>query len=573
MKLPPIKPKVTEYHLVFEPELSTMSVSGSRRSARVSARAASAEPTATPVAAPSRSQADNRSVTSRRSSRVNRERNQVTGNGASSYGTRSLDKLTDQHSYQATQAQAINTLAGTVGHAQGRGPASTGSGLSDLGELSEDDLEDIPNTGLTDIQNNQDDDQTSINRQLDANLLEDFAPGPVRESYFAKVKRWILPGRNADNDALGNVQPPTGIQQLIDDSFAQFEQSYVQPGLGYVRRFLGYIANYDLQLGTWSDSLLSLWSLLKVLTILLSMYALFEKYGGQAFGKKQDILPMHDVARCVNGICPPSEFKPDMSQFENAIRDQNKQIQNLYGVVHQKPMLPAIDYLSPQNNAHIVPRLTSPQRMRQVTGLMRFFKKETEFHKMQKIVGPFKDQKKMWCAPSRHGKAQITIKMAAEMSPEDLFITQSLAYSEALDVDSYPKEIELWVSIRESKVRPVILAEVLKHYPDILTKTESQEDRHLADAQTLPSSFIPLGRFTYDVRKNQASQGFMVKTAISRFNVSTTAVSIRVNSNWGNLASTCVHQVSLYGEHMDDRKVYTDPTKGEIVDSGFPDSL
>jgi len=541
-----------------------MSVAGSRRSARVSARAQSAEPTATPVAAPSRAQDDDRSVvSSRRSNRErNRERNQVTGNGASSYGTKSIDALTDQHSYQATQAQAINSLSGTVGQAQRRGPTDAGTSLSDLTELSEDNLNNVQNTGhdatqntgIDDIQNIQDD-QTDINRQFGADPPEGLAPGPVRGSnIMTKVNRWL---RN-NHAASGIVQRSTGTQQPMDDanSFGQFWQSLVVYG----------------RLGVWFDSLTSLWSFLKLLTIILSMYALFEKYGGQALGNKHSFRPMHDAARCVNGICPTSEFKPDMSSFENAIRDQNKQIQDLYGVVHHKPMVPTIDYLSPQNNAHIVPSLTSPQKMRKVTGLMRFFTKETEFARMQKIVGPFKDQKKMWCAPSQHGKAQMTIKMAAAMSPENLFITQSLAYSEALDVDSYPKEIELWVLIRESQVRKAILAEVLNHYPDIQTKTESQENRHLAEDQTLPKSFIPLGRFTYDVRRNQAQQGWIVKTAISRFNVSTTAIAIRINSNWGNLASTCLHQVSLYGEHLDERKIYTDPTTGEIVDSALPDS-
>lgn len=561
-----------------------MSVAGSRRSARVSARAQSAGPTATPVAAPGRAQDEDRSVvSSRRSTRErNRERNQVTGNGASSYGTRSIDGLTDQHSYQATQAQAINSLSGTVGQAQRREPTGDGTSLSDLTELSEENLNNVQatgidaaqNTGLTgtqhtgvnDIEITQDD-QTDINNQFGADPPEGLAPGPVRgSSIMTKVTNWL---RN-NNAASGNVQRPTGVQQPADDadSFGQFWQSLVDYGRG----FPYYIAHNYRRLGAWSDSLTSLWSFLKLLTIILSMYTLFEKYGGQALGNKYSIRPMHDAARCVNGICPTSEFKPDMSSFEIAIRDQNKQIQDLYGVVHQKPMVPAIDYLSPQNNAHIVPVLTSPQKMRKVTGLLRFIKKETEFARMQKIVGPFKDQKKMWCAPSQHGKAQMTMKMAAAMSPEDLFITQRLAYSEALDLDSYPKEIELWVLIRDSQARAAIVADVLTHYPDILTKTESQEDRHLAADQTLPKSFIPLGRFTYDVRRNQAQQGWIIKTAISRFNVSTTAVSIRVNSNWGNLASTCLHQVSLYGEHMDERKIYTDPTKGEIVDSAGPDS-
>lgn len=560
-----------------------MSAAGSRRSARVSARAQSAQPTATPVAAPGRAQDENRSVvSSHRSTRErNRERNQVTGNGTSSYGTRSIDGLTDQHSYQSTQAQAINSLSGTVGEAQRREPTGAENSLSDLTELSDDVPNNVQDTGVDAAQNTglsgtqhtgindteiTQDDQTDINDQLGADPVEVIAPGPVRGiSAMTKVTNWL---RNAT--ASRYVQRPIGVQQSVDDAatFGQFWQSLVDYGRG----FPYYIAHSYLRSDVWSNFLTSLWSFLKVLTIILSMYTLFEKYGGQILGNKLSIRPTHDAALCVNGICPTSEFKPDMSTFETAIRDQNKQIRDLYGVVHQKPMVPTIDYLSPQNNAHIVPILTSPQKMRKVTGLLRLIKRETEFARMQKVAGPFKDQKKMWCAPSQHGKAQMTIKMAAAMSPEDLFITQSLVYSEALDLDSYPKEIELWVFIQDNQARAAILADVLTHYPDILTKTESQEDRHLAADQTLPKGFIPLGRFTYDVRRNQAQQGWTVKTAISRFNVSTTAISIRVNSNWGNLASTCLHQVSLYGEHMDERKIYTDPTKGEIVDSAVPDS-
>lgn len=240
------------------------------------------------------------------------------------------------------------------------------------------------------------------------------------------------------------------------------------------------------------------------------------------------------------------------------------EFENLQMSVHQKAVHPEIDYLSAQNDARIIPFLTSPQRMKKVSGLMRFFTKEVAYKKQQMVAGPVKDQKKMWCAPSTRGKAQITIRMAARMSPERLAITQNMAYSEALNLDSYPKEFELWAHVADDKAREAILAEVLQIYPDILTKTESQYDRHLAPEHTLPDSFVPLGRYSYDVRFNQAHQNWAVKTAISQYNVSTIAVAIRINSNWGNLESTCLHQVSLYGEHMDERKVYDDPTVGDV---------
>lgn len=223
-----------------------------------------------------------------------------------------------------------------------------------------------------------------------------------------------------------------------------------------------------------------------------------------------------------------------------------------------------VDYFSPQNGAVVVPSLTSPLKKRKVRGLKSLFVSEVEFKREIPIVGPFQDLKKKWCAPSRHGKAQITVSLAALMAPGTLVVRQEPHQVALLDPSTYPKELELWVEILNPEARAAIAQRIEELHPGIMQNPVRQFGRQLDQAQSLPETFVPIGRFTYWIGAHAtADQRFTVDINISEFNSeSTNRAAVRVNSNWGDTDETCVHELKLHGCYMDRPRKY-DIVNGE----------
>lgn len=557
-----------------------MSAAGNRRLTRSSTRAASTDPAPTPAAGPSRPTGavfldDNQTVLSTRSSRL--KRNRLTNTVANSYGTNAPDTLTNITSFQATQAQAANNLSGALGQANARRQASSVAGLSDLDELSADESDMASNSynAANNLPNATNDLQDALNSQFNTPAPSTHASGRARGGFFTKARRavnWLL-GRNRPEDTNGLAGNSIHNDDNTSRSLENITHTQPRIKMGKREAFLG---------GTF-------WLVL----FIICMGTVYTGYHIVAFGNRvvvphvgpalhriSDNIPFRHSAPSVPSASPashPATTRPQPGSEEDIAR-QFRNVNNrawhtereLLQLRHRLDSLeqlpePMIDFFAPSNDAVIVPKLTSPEKKRKVTGFMSLFKKKVDFTKTQRIVGPFKDPKKMWCAPSDRGKAQITVHMGAPMAPKELVIHQALAYGEAIDVDTYPKEIELWVSIEDDEKREKVLAFMKDEIPTIISKTKSQEGRHLAKAQALPDTFIPIGRWDYNVLKNQARQNFEMLRRIEQFNISTTMASVRVNSNWGNTEATCLHQVSLYGEQTHGRKVYKKPVDGEIV--------
>lgn len=586
-----------------------------RRGGRRGTRAASNEPTATPVAG-ARTVRDDASVasTARRSNRI---RNQLTASGASSYGNQAVDTVVNQQTFQATQTQAVAGLQNTLAQAQTRAPQT--EAIEEIPASPK--TRRLPQVNLTRVNIAPPEVDERIPEEVRADMVGSYdAQGTF---YPNSVIRQLLPTEEPLDDESGTPPPPPRVgtrvlaflnkvgpglsgflrrsndatpdtgNALPNDESREWDEDRDLYSAGPSRRPSQPRAHAPdderpsdvreaaaTQPASWAFSLPKfirspLGFLVKhplivllLIAVLMNTIGLLDVYRGPLLGAKHDILPLrfrHLRSGDGQTPCPggdPEEIRKlqdDMSKLHGLYKD-------LDTLVNDRPV-PGIDYISPQNNAEVWQKMTSPEKKRPVTGWTSFLWKEKEFTAYQHIVAPFKDRKKMWCAPSNHGKAQVTVMMAAQMAPTELVIRQNLAMSEALDADTYPKEIELWVDIEDDKAREAILADVLKRFPDIMTKTEAQRGRQLAEAQALPSTFIPVGRYLYDVNANQAVQGWPIRTNIGHYNASTMRAAIRISSNWGNIESTCLHEVSLYGDHKDERKVYTNPTKGEYVET------
>ena len=486
---------------------------------------------------------DGQSVTSRRS---NRQRNKVNGTGATSYGTNAPEAVASQTAFQATQSHAASNLGVVLRRA---GPLASAP-YEELDEFDEDELDRINNPQINDTQD-------ALDSQLGGSVQDTptRTPGNTtplhREGLIAKLRRtsanWAF-GRNRRD---GNITYTVNNEQDTSRTFGQVRgpRSAWEHFMIYLSEMLRYYAS-------------KIFVLAVILLLAFPTYRFVAPYVKPALQHVSQSMPFRHNISVVTNECPQDgQWDKRLDALKSSF---DRRFDQVWGEVHREPAKPKIDFFAPSNDAIVVSKLTSPTKKRKVTGIKRLFKKEVEFKKNPSIVGPFKDPKKMWCAPSDRGKAQITVNMAVTMIPQELVIQQNLAYSEALDADTYPKEIELWVDIKDDEKRANILRQTIRRYPVIMKKTVSQEGRYLAKAQTLPDTFVPIGMWTYDVRSNLARQSFTIHEIHNFSNITTTTASVRVNSNWGNTEATCLHQVSLYGEQAHGRKVYNDPTVGEV---------
>ena len=541
----------------------------SRRTTRASARAGSMGPPPTPTTRRTRASVapdDNESITSGRSTR---SRSKVTTSGTNAYGSDAPDALTNELGFQTTQTQAVNTLSDAIGQAATRRSKAAGSflGFSDMGRLSDAELNEINNAQQaldsqlnTPAPNTPALDTPALDTPaLDTPALDD-TPAPGRFRVFTYAGKWLLgrngPATNAniapanDQSATEFLQPQQGDPNSLGNLGSGANAQTIQPQA--ILRF-PYIQFPSIRFRT---SLLKriIYILLCVATIATALYWMYYLVAS-ALGQNRDIFHFRLSVPSVASQTPKCPDCPVIDDRHAKISEQRLdtlegKFVKLEEVVYKQPR-PELDYFAPQNDAVVVPKFTSPEKKRKVTGFFGLFKTEVGLKKEPKIPGPFKDPQKMWCAPSDRGKAQITVHMAAAISPHTIQIQQSFSMDESLNADTYPKEFELWVEIEDEQKRQAILARVLRTYPDILDRDETQKGRKLSPAQTLPATFVPIGRWHYGIfRKYAASEDFEISTRLHSLNASTTTAAVRINSNWGNAEATCLHQVSLFGRQI-----------------------
>ena len=468
-----------------------------------------------------------------------RNRNSLAGRGSDAYGTKRRvrsSKLT----FQATQGHAASAMSNTIGRGLG--------------------LEDVPEEGSSDA----DDDQYNMDNQLHEIDRQQVVGGP-----FGRLTNWL---KNVVRD---------------DGERARVRAAFETPGFGPYESAGSYDPSFGPPMtptsssGTTSSTdqtPLPLFARFKRVFVALIMWllqsatrivfllafgfvvlSLVDLYLGPIPGYDLDLLKTRFGLG--QSRCPAIQSYNDrhvlsrLNMLDEAL---------LRGAPVTRPThpVPRVDYFSPQNAAVVVPSLTSPQKKRKVRGLKSLFVSEVEYKREIPIVGPFQDLKKKWCAPSRHGKAQITVSMAALMAPQSLVVRQEPHQAAALDPSTYPKEIELWVEILDANNRAAIAERIERLHPGITQSPVRQLGRQLDQAQSLPDTFVPIGRWQYELGSHKpAEQHFLVDFDIFwDWNESTNRAAVRVNSNWGDTEATCVHELKLHGRYLDR------PRKFEIVD-------
>lgn len=234
-------------------------------------------------------------------------------------------------------------------------------------------------------------------------------------------------------------------------------------------------------------------------------------------------------------------------------------------------MAPNINWFEFYNwDARAIPSVSSPSfhRPRGLVKLpwspLRIFSKAEEIEKREMELtyhpdGPnaaLVDNREVgvspYCGPPRRGKLQLGVKTSRPIIPLELTIehfpdTRRMEKRNVKATGLGPKEIELWVQVSEEWKQEAIISGIRAFHPDIMTAQSRQDGRFLDKAQELDSTWVPIGRWEYDVRTTNLEQSFRPPITVDHLNVAIDKFVIRVNSNWGDLAHTCLYRVRMRG--------------------------
>lgn len=154
-----------------------------------------------------------------------------------------------------------------------------------------------------------------------------------------------------------------------------------------------------------------------------------------------------------------------------------------------------------------------------------------------------------WCAPPSNGKLQLTVVLPRTIATTELVIEHaSMNEMPVGSMGSAPKEVELWIHIPDDITRAAVLDAIDHMHPSLLEES-SPQNKAIGD-QALPSGYVRVGRWDYDIWTKQRIQTFLVPFSLEGFGVSTNKVAIRINSNWGNQPFTCLNRLRLHGADM-----------------------
>lgn len=152
-----------------------------------------------------------------------------------------------------------------------------------------------------------------------------------------------------------------------------------------------------------------------------------------------------------------------------------------------------------------------------------------------------------YCAPSSRGKLQLAVNTPRPITPTELVI-EHFRRDEVPFIGSAPKEVELWIEIADSDLREDLGQRIKDIYPDIFSRTYTQQNRLLDPKMALGPEWVPVGRWTYQISARNNVQHFQIPIDLKSLGVVVRNQVIRVNSNWGNVDRTCLVRVGLHGE-------------------------
>ena len=248
--------------------------------------------------------------------------------------------------------------------------------------------------------------------------------------------------------------------------------------------------------------------------------------------------------------------------FENRVSDLELKYLNIASTKATSAIHPQINWFEIGQGAVIDPHLSSPSFVaKDDLTFTAYFTALFTLRKHARAPAPFSRAPAealthwndggldRWCAPSSRGKLQLTVHTARPIAPNEL-IVEHIAKGATIFVGMAPREIELWADIQDPDAFTNLQRAILTHDRSLLLESSPQSDKELAPSQALPITFLPIGRFHYDVNNNQAVQNFIVPIDLAAMGIKSSRFAFRANSNWGSYDATCINRLRLHGVDM-----------------------
>lgn len=157
------------------------------------------------------------------------------------------------------------------------------------------------------------------------------------------------------------------------------------------------------------------------------------------------------------------------------------------------------------------------------------------------------------CWPFEGTEGQLAVSLRASVYVSDVTIDH-VAKEVAFDLGSAPKDMEVWGMVEGAdnveKVRVWQEGKAVRRAEARERGEEEQEEPEYP--KTLPTSpqYVRLASFTYDVNASKNIQTFPADEEVRALGVDFGIVVLRIKSNWGQDAFTCLYRFRVHGEGL-----------------------
>lgn len=227
--------------------------------------------------------------------------------------------------------------------------------------------------------------------------------------------------------------------------------------------------------------------------------------------------------------------------------------------MYSKDTLAKPDFALNSGGARVIPSLTSPTfEMRppnlrsQLVGIVT----GNGFRQGRPPITALHHEQVMGhCWPLAGTEGQLGVALAAPVYISEISIDH-VAKETAFDMRSAPKQMEVWGMVEGkdniAKVKEW-QAEKQRQREEALERGEvASEEEDVAYPKTLPKSpeYIRIANFSYDIHAPRNVQTFPVLQEIQDLGVDFGIVVLRIQSNWGMDAFTCLYRMRVHGQRM-----------------------
>ncbi|KAI9836630.1 MAG: hypothetical protein M1819_001264 [Sarea resinae] len=199
--------------------------------------------------------------------------------------------------------------------------------------------------------------------------------------------------------------------------------------------------------------------------------------------------------------------------------------------------LKKVNFFSTGLGAVVVPYLTSPTKWKPSSLLQR---STSELFGLKRPNPPvaalqsWEETGDCWCTPNE--RAQLAILLPQKIYPSEITI-EHIPAAATLDIESAPKDMELWVEIKDDEAR-----ETVGRTQDQLLGVPEMPKAALDD------NFVRVGLWQYDIHALDHVQTFTIDVNLENLGVPIEQVVVRAKNNWGGKDYTCLYRVRLHGK-------------------------